>query len=422
MNEEFLYYLWRLKLLDAPLFTTDNRRVTIIDTGERNTDSGPDFLFAKIKIDDTIWAGNVEMHVRASDWYRHHHEKDRAYDTVVLHVVYEHDREVFTFSKQKIPVLELKGKFDKTLFDNYLSLLQSGQPIACGNLVQEVSDLEKLFWLERLMAERLEEKASQIESDLKYSQGDFQEIFYQKLARNFGFKTNNDAFEQLARMLPLKILLKHIDNRFQLEALLYGQAGLLRKAYKDDYPTRLKAEYEFLAQKYNLKPLKVGVWKFMRMRPTNFPTIRISQLAALLYQSGGLFHKIPEMKRLTDVISLLSVSTSDYWKDHYRFGIKSVARKKTLGELSAQLILINTVIPFVFVYGRLMNKPAMQQKALSWLEQIKPENNKIVRLYLQLGFPLRNAMHTQAVIQLKQNYCDNLKCLDCRIGQKILNK
>ena len=222
MNEEFLYYLWRLKLLDAPLFTNDNRPITIIDTGERNSDSGPDFLFAKIKIDDTTWAGNVEMHVRASDWYRHHHENDRAYDTVVLHVVYEHDREVFTFSKQKIPVLELKGKFDKTLFDNYLSLLQSGQPIACGNLVKEVSDLEKLFWLERLMAERLEEKASQIESDLKYSRGDFQEVFYQKLARNFGFKTNNDAFEQLARMLPLKILLKHIDNRFQLEALLYG--------------------------------------------------------------------------------------------------------------------------------------------------------------------------------------------------------
>ena len=422
MNEEFLYYLWRLKLIKEPLFTTENRPLTIIDTGERNSDSGPDFLFAKIKIDDTIWAGNVEMHVRSSDWYRHHHENDRAYDTVILHVVYQHDKEVFTASNQKIHVLELKGKFDQTIYENYLSLLQSGQPVACANLVQEISDLEKLFWLERMMAERLEIKAHQFENDLKNSLGDFQEIFYQKLARNFGFKTNNDAFEQLARILPLKILLKHIDNRFQLEALLYGQAGLLRKKYKDSYPARLKTEYEFLAQKYSLKPLKVGVWKFMRMRPTNFPTIRISQFAALLFQSGGLFYKIPEMKRLADVTSLLSVSTSGYWINHYRFGIKSAERKKRLGASSAQLILINTVIPFVFVYGRLMNKPALQQKALSWLEQIKPENNKIVRLYLQLGFPLRNAMHTQAIINLKQNYCDQLKCLDCRIGQKILNK
>ncbi len=422
MNEEFLYYLWQFRQLKEPLFTTDNHTLTLIDPGERNHDSGPDFLFAKIKMDDTIWAGNVEMHVRSSDWYRHHHDTDRAYDTVVLHVVYQHDKEVFTSSNQKIPTLELKGKFDESLYDNYLSLLQSGLPIACGNLVQSVSDLEKLFWLERMMAARLEEKASQIESNIKNSLGDFQEIFYQKLARNFGFKTNGEAFEQLARILPLKILLKHIDSRFQLEALLYGQAGLLRKDYKDDYPRALKTEYEFLAQKYNLQPLKVGVWKFMRMRPGNFPTIRISQFATLLYQSGGLLHKIPEMKRVADIITLLSVTTSDYWKNHFRFGMKSVERGKTLGTSSAQLILINTVIPFVFVYGRLMNKPALQQKALSWLEQIKPENNKVVRLYLTLGFPLRNAMHTQAVIHLNQHYCSHLKCLDCRIGQKILSQ
>ncbi|RLD90022.1 MAG: DUF2851 domain-containing protein [Bacteroidetes bacterium] len=422
MNEEFLYYLWKFRKIKEPLFTTDNRELTLIDIGERNSDSGPDYLFAKIRIGDTTWVGNVEMHLRSSDWYRHHHETDRAYDTVVLHVVYQHDKEVFTFSNQKIPTLELKGKFDESLYENYLSLLQSGESIACGNLVQTVSNLEKLFWLERMMAERLEIKASQIESDIKNSLGDFQETFYQKLARNFGFKTNSDAFEQLARVLPLKILLKHIDNRVQLEALLYGQAGLLRKVYKDEYPATLKTEYEFLAQKYNLKPLKVGVWKFMRMRPSNFPTIRISQFAALLYQSGGLFHKIPEMKRVTDITSLLSVTTSAYWKNHYRFGMKSIERTKTLGTSSAQLILINTIIPFVFVFGRLMNKPAMQQKALSWLEQIKPENNKIVRLYLQLGFPIHNAMHSQAVIHLKQNYCDRLKCLDCRIGQKILSQ
>ncbi len=422
MNEEFLYYLWRHNLIKGPLLTADNRSVSIVNTGERNHNSGPDFLFAKVKIDDTVWAGNVEMHVRSSDWYRHHHNNDRAYDTVVLHVVYEHDREVYRNSKEKIPVLELKGKYDKAIYETYLKLTGSGLSIACANLSDGVSDLEKLFWLERLMTERLEVKAAQIEADLKNSRGNFQEIFYQKLARNFGFKTNSDAFEQLARALPLKILLKHIESRFQTEALLYGQAGLLRKAFKDEYPAKLKTEYEFLAQKYNLRPLKTGVWKFMRMRPANFPTIRISQFATLLYRSGGLFHKIPEMKRIGNVAQLLSVTASDYWLHHYRFGIKSAEGKKSLGEASIRLILINTVIPFIFVYGRLTNKPAMQQKALSWLEQIKPENNNIVRLYKKLNFPLYNAMHTQAVIHLKQNYCDQIACLDCRIGQKILNK
>lgn len=422
MNEEFLYYLWKMKRIKAPLRTTNNKPLTIIDTGIRNSNSGPDFLYAKLKIDDTVWAGNIEMHIHSSDWYKHHHNSDRAYDTVILHVVYKHDKEVFTGTGQKIPVIELKGKYNKNVFETYMSIIQSGQTIACANLVKGVSDLEKLFWLERMMADRLEKKASQIESDLKNSRGNFQEIFYQKLARNFGFNTNGDAFEQLTRSLQLKIVLKHIDNKFQLEALLYGQAGLLRKNYKDEYPARLKTEYNFLAQKYNLKPLKVGVWKFMRMRPTNFPTIRISQFANLLFQSRGLFHKIPEIKQLTDVIALLKVDSSDYWKNHYRFGIKSAERKKTLGDTSARLILINTIIPFVFVYGRLMNKPEMQQKALSWLEQIKPENNKIVRLYRKLEFPLHNAMHTQAVFHLKQNYCDKLACLDCRIGQKILNK
>ncbi len=422
MNEEFLYYLWRHKLIKSPFYTTDNRLVTVTDTGTQNHDSGPDFLFAKIKIGDTVWAGNVEMHVRSSDWYKHDHNTDRAYDTVILHVVFEHDREVFTGSGQKIPVVELKEKFDKSIYETYLLLIGSGESIACANMANRISDLEKLFWLERLMAERLEAKTTQIESDIKNSRGDFQEIFYQKLARNFGFKTNSDSFEQLARSLPLKTLLKHIDNKFQLEALLYGQAGLLRKNYKDDYPAKLKTEYNFLAQKYNLKPLNIGVWKFMRMRPTNFPTIRIAQFATLLYQSGGLLDKIPEMKRLSDVISLLMVSSSEYWKNHYRFGMKSTERKKSLGEASARLILINTVIPFVFTYGRLTNKPALRQKALSWLEQIKPENNKIVRLFDKLGFPLRNAMHTQAVIHLKQNYCDRIACLNCRIGQKILSK
>ena len=420
MTEEFLYYLWSMKLAKTPLFTTEGIDVIIENSGERNFDSGPDFLFAKIRIGDTTWAGNVEMHLLSSDWYRHHHDRDKAYENVILHVVYEHDREVIVGNGRVIPVLVLKDKFDKAVYENYLKLIQSELPIPCGRLVKEVSNLEKMFWLERMMVDRLQEKANLFERDIKNSAGNFQEIFYQKLSRNFGFKTNSDAFEQLARSLPLTILLKHINNRFQLEAMLYGQAGLLSRSYKETYPANLKSEYEFLKQKYNLKPLKIGIWKFMRMRPTNFPTIRISQFAGLLHQSGGLFQKIPEMKRLTDVVSLLTVSASDYWNNHYRFGKKSLGKRKTMGVASAHLIIINTIIPFVFVYGKQMSVQGMQQKALSWLEQLKPENNKIVRLYRDLGFPIQNAMHTQAVIHLKNHYCDQKRCLECRIGQKIL--
>jgi len=420
MTEEFLYYLWELKLLKEPLFTTEHTELQVLNTGERNHDSGPDFLFAKITIGNTTWAGNVEMHIKSSDWYRHGHQNDRAYDNVILHVVYEHDKEVYFESGRKVPVLEIKEKFNKTAYENYLNLLRSVFPIPCSNLAETVSDLEKLFWLERMMVERFEEKVALFENDLKNNAGGFQEIFYRKMARSFGFNTNSDAFEQLASSLPLKILLKHIDNRFQLEALLYGQAGLLKRNYKDDYPAGLKQEYEFLAQKYNLTPLKVGVWKFMRMRPTNFPTIRISQFATLLFQSGGLFHKIPEMKRISDALLLLTVTASDYWNNHYRFGKKSAVKKKRVGTASANLILINTVIPFIFVYGKWKNNPAMQQKAVNWLEQLKPENNKIVRLYRTLGFPVNNAMHSQALIHLHKNYCNKKRCLECRIGQKIL--
>ncbi len=422
MSEEFLYYLWKFKLLKQPLFTTAGSEVEIKDAGERNNNSGPDFLFAKVKIDDTVWAGNVEMHIRASDWYLHGHDKDTAYNNVILHVVYECDKAVYFPSGKEIPVLEVKGKFDESVYQNYLNLLQSDRVIACEKMIDKVSDLEKMFWLERVMAERFEKKAALIEEDLKKSHSDFQEIFYRKLARSFGFKTNNDAFEKLAESLPLKIVLKHIDNRLQLEALLYGQARLLTRSYKDDYPCHLKKEYDFLAQKYDLKPMPVGMWKFMRMRPVNFPTIRISQFAGLLINTGGLFQKIPEINQLSDVMALLSVSASEYWNNHYRFGKKSEMRKKLLGVASANLILINTIIPFVFVYGRWMNKPELQQKALSWLEQLKPENNKIVRLYKELGFPVKNAMHSQAVIQLKKFYCDRKRCLECGIGQKLMER
>jgi hypothetical protein len=422
MKEEFLYYLWRFKLFNDRLFTVDGDEIKIISSGERNYDSGPDFLFAKVKIGDTLWVGNVEMHVKSSDWIKHGHDNDDAYDNVILHVVYENDMVIKLKNGYVIPVFEVKNNFDIKFYENYLNLINSSDDILCSRLLNKVSNLIKLFWLERMMTDRLMVKAITIEKELKNSNIGYQEIFYRKLARNFGFKTNGDAFEMLAHSLPLKIILKYIDSRFQIEALLFGQSGLLSGDFNDSYPQNLKKEYKYLSQKFNLKNVNPAVWRFMRMRPNNFPTIRISQFAALLHKSGGLFYKIPEIKRISDIRELLTVNASEYWNNHYRFDKLSKGKEKVMGNNSVNLIMINTVIPYVFVYGRTMNKQGYRAKALDWLEQLKPENNKIVRLFKNNGFPVINAMHTQAIIHMKTEYCDKKLCLECGIGQTLLQE
>ncbi len=422
MTEEFLYYLWEKRLLATSLKTAENQSLEIISPGYRNIDSGPDFLYARVKIGDTEWAGNVEIHVKASDWHRHRHSQDKAYDNVILHVVYENDRPVILRNNYKLPVLELKGKFDEKLYSNYQWLVNSPGNIACANQIAAVHEMEKLFWLERLMADRLEEKSLEIEQELQQANDGFQEVFYRKMSAGFGFKVNKNAFEVLAGALPLKVIQKHADNRMSIEALLYGVAGLLQGSFKDDYPNTLKKEFTFLSQKYDLKPMEPVWWKFMRMRPGNFPTIRISQWAALLFKLGAQFQKIPEIKRLSDVEELFSVRASSYWDEHYRFDVLSKNKKKMLGIASGNVLIINGIIPFVFVYGKLFGVQEYRDKALSWLEQIKAENNKVVRQYKKLGFPVKNAMHSQALLHLKKHYCDRKLCLECALGQKIIKR
>jgi len=420
MTEEFLYYLWRNRLLYPNLETTKGQKIVVLKTGEKNDNSGPDFLYARVKIDETEWAGNIEMHLKASDWYKHNHDKDHAYNNVVMHVVYQADKAVFYDNGDEIPVLELKNKFDEKLFENYQKLLNSSNKIPCEKSVASVSQLDKLFWLDRLMMERLEMKANQIEQELNSDNIGFQEVFYRKFAGSFGFKVNKEAFERLAVLLPLKILQKHADSLFSLEALLFGTAGMLERNFNDEYPQSLKREYNFLRQKYGLNSMSPVYWKFMRMRPGNFPTIRISQFAALIYKLGGQFQKIPGIKRLSDVLTLLDVSASEYWQNHYRFDVLSNKKNKPLGDFSRNILVINAVVPFVFVYGNLFGIDDYRQKSVDWLEKIKPENNKIVRLYKNLNFPVENAMHSQALIQLKRFYCDEKRCLNCALGQKII--
>jgi hypothetical protein len=422
MNEEFLYYLWKNRLFKGPLYTSDNQLIEVINTGERNYDSGPDFLYARLKIGDTEWAGNVEIHVKASDWERHAHSGDDAYSNVILHVVYENDQKILNKNKVEVPVTEVKGCFDHSLYDKYLWLLNSQETIACAKMIGRVDNIEKLFWLERMMTERLEQRAMEIKFRLEKENTGLQEVFYLKLARSFGFRTNSDAFEWLARSLPVNVLLKHGDDLHQLEALLFGNAGLLDGSFKDEYPKDLKKEYAFLKQKYGLKPVNPVVWKFMRMRPNNFPTIRISQFAALICGLGGQFQRVFELDRLTDTKMLLKVSASSYWDDHYRFDVFSKGKRKVIGDGSVNLLFINAVIPYLFVYGILLGKEGYKDKALVWLEQIRAENNKVIRIFKDLGFPVKNAIHSQAIIHLKNNYCDKKRCLECSLGQKVLQR
>ncbi len=420
--ENFLIYLWKHRLINNELNTSEGSRLQIIHPGIRNNDSGPDFFNGRIKIDHTTWAGNIEIHVLSSDWFKHGHDNDPAYDNIILHVVYENDRPVYRKNGETIPTLELKGNFDERILENYHKFLELNKWIPCEEMIETVNRFDVLSWLDKLMAERLEYKAQEIENELNSTKQDFQEVFYRKLARNFGFKTNGDAYALLAQSLPLNILAKHKSQILQLEALLFGQAGMLKPNFKDDYPGLLKKEYAFLAEKYNLRPIDRKLWKFMRLRPANFPTIRISQFAQVIYRSSALLNKILEAPKLNDVIDFLKVDALDYWNTHFVFDKKAGSRKKRLGLASVHLILINTIIPFLFVYGRHKEDTGLQDKALSWLEQLPPESNAIIRRYSALGIKPKNAMESQALIEMKHNYCDDKRCLECRIGHVLLNR
>lgn len=420
MNEEFLYYLWLNQLFSIEL-TTSDEKIAILHPGQRNTNSGPDFFNARIKIGKTTWAGNVEIHVYSSDWIRHNHHKDPAYDNIILHVVFEDDKPVRRKNGEAIPTLVLKNNFDPLMFRKYRGFIHSSKWIACEDLIHSVNHFEQMSWFDTLMAERLEEKTKAVQQELDISENDFQEVFYRKLARNFGFSTNADAFESLANSLPLRILAKYTNNLPQIEALLFGQAGLLKKENTDDYAEELYKEYLFLSEKHRLRPIAKSSWKFMRMHPANFPTIRISQFANIIHRSSGLLHKMLETEKLTDVIGLFKTQASAYWTTHYRFEKTSEPKVKSLGISSINLLLINTIIPFTFIYGKQTASDLLQDKAVNWLEQIKPESNYITRHFRELGVQCQNAMHSQALIQLKKNYCDRKRCLECRIGYLLLS-
>lgn len=424
MDEEFVIYLWRHKLInfDQIGINDTNEKIQILSVGTKNSDSGPDFFNARIKIDKTIWAGNIEVHVKSSDWKKHHHEADTSYDNIILHVVYIDDTPVHRINGERIPTIQLKGNFDNSILAKYQAFIANTNWIPCEHQIKLIDNFTRFAWLESLCIERLEEKAQSIGKQLDLSQQNFTEIFYRHLCRNFGFKTNADAFELLARSLTFQILSKHINRLDQLEALLFGQAGMLEMDFFDDYPIKLKNEYEFLSEKYKLVTLDSKIWKFLRMRPSNFPTIRISQFANLLYAYSGLLMNALQLKRLDDIRDLMKVDANEYWRNHSNFDRLSKSKSTLLGSASIDLILINTIIPFTFIYGRIFKMKEAEEKALLWYEQIKPEKNSISIKFSNLGLNINNAKQSQAVIQLKTNYCEHKRCLSCRFGHALISK
>jgi len=415
MKESFLYYLWENRLIKGVLTTNGNQAVQVIDPGYRNMDSGPDYLEARIKIGEQLWAGHVEIHVKTSDWNRHGHQHDCAYNNVVLHVVYEHDTAV-----NLIPVLALKGHFDERLYAHYERLIASRHWIACERSLEQVSPFVKLTCLDRMAVERLEEKSHTVAKLLENSKFDWEDTLYRLLLRYFGLKVNNEAFENLANLLPFKTLLKHADNLVQLEAMLLGCAGFLNLESDDAYPQLLKREFAVMRSKFNLLTMPLERWKFMRMRPMNFPTVRLAQLAQMIHQHGCLFSKIKEAGDVAEAKQLFDVKASAYWDTHYRFSVDGPARPKHLGEATADVLMINAVVPLLFCYGKFHKEESYCEKALHFLEDTESEDNSIIRSFASIGLTADNAMQTQALLHLYNMYCRRKRCLECSIGNNLL--
>ncbi len=422
MTEDFLHYVWKYKAFNlSELKTLEGESIQVVKTGEHNKDAGPDFFNARIKIGSTIWAGNIEIHLKSSDWKKHAHNNNGNYNNLILHLVYEND-EVIAHSGKPVATAEFKNLIDKNLVNRYTELMNAKQWIPCANQLNNVSSFALNNWLERLLVERLERKAKTISQLLELNKNNLEETFYIHLARNFGLKVNAVPFELLAKSLPNSFLGKHKSSLFQVEALLFGQSGLLQNDFKDEYPNKLKNEYSFLRKKFSLQPIEGHLWKFLRLRPVNFPTIRIAQLASLIHQSSGMFSKIMEASTIKDLRKLLSAQCSDYWDTHYTFDSVSPTKTKKLGVVAIDNLIINTVVPFMFVYAAQRGMEEYKDKAISLLEQLKAENNNIIEKFNTIGIKSVHAGNTQSLLELKNEYCDNKKCLNCGIGISLLSK
>ena len=419
--EQLLHYVWKHKIFSLKeLKTTTGQQVEVIDTGLANTDAGPDFFNAKLKLDGVLWIGNIEIHERSSDWFKHGHHADTGYNSVILHIASEIDTEISRSNGERIPQIQLICP--EAVRTNYKELLETDSYPPCYRIIPSLSPFTAHSWMSALQMERFEQKATLLNERLKRCQGNWEDAFFITLARNFGFGLNGDAFETWAHRLPFRAVDKHRNDLFQIEAIFFGQAGILEDSDGDGYYLRLKKEYIYLQHKFELIPMNTSLWRFLRLRPTNFPHIRIAQLACLYHRAYGLLSRIMETETLQGVRDILKGGTSEYWLTHYTFGGSSPSRPKALSNTSLDLLIINTVVTFLYAYGLHKGNPVLCARAGSFLEELKAENNYITRMWEQCGMKASNAADSQALIQLKKEYCDKKKCLYCRIGYEYLKR
>ena len=419
--EQLLHYVWKHKIFPLKeLKTTTGQQVEVIDTGLANTDAGPDFFNAKLKLDGVLWIGNIEIHERSSDWFKHGHHADAGYNSVILHIASEIDTEISRSNGERIPQIQLICP--EAVRTNYKELLETDSYPPCYRIIPSLSPFTAHSWMTALQMERFEQKATLLNERLKRCQGNWEDAFFITLARNFGFGLNGDAFETWAHQLPFRAVDKHRNDLFQIEAIFFGQAGMLEDSDGDGYYLRLKKEYTYLQHKFELIPMDASLWRFLRLRPANFPHIRIAQLACLYHRAYGLLSRIMETETLQGVRDILKGGTSEYWLTHYTFGGSSPSRPKTLSNTSLDLLIINTVVTFLYAYGLHKGNRVLCARAGSFLEELKAENNYITRMWEQCGMKASNAADSQALIQLKKEYCDKKKCLYCRIGYEYLKR
>lgn len=429
--EQLLHYVWKHKLFPLHSLETEDRQgIEVIDPGLHNHDAGPDFFNAKVKIGDTLWVGNVEIHDKASDWYLHGHDKDARYDNVILHVCGLIDTKARNSRGDCLQQLQLN--IPDNVAQHYQELLSIDQYPPCYQMIPSLTQLTVHAWMSSLQTERLAQKTEAIEERVRQCNGDWENGFFVTLSRNFGFGINGEAFETWAKSIPLHAVDHHRDDLFQIEAIFLGQAGLLdlrtipdryqQAALNDGYFTKLRNEYLYLAHKFSLTPMDSNLWRFLRLRPQNFPHIRISQLANLYYQRQAGLSQILGAPTVKEAKQALVTAVTPYWETHYTFGSESIRNEKHISPFSLNLLLINTVIPILFAYGRYRGEEKYCDRAFQFLEALRPENNHIVRMWQECGLIVENAGDSQALIQLKKEYCDKKECLRCRFGYEYLKR
>jgi hypothetical protein len=423
MNESFLHYVWQFQYFEKTgLRTQEGESISVFKTGLHNTNAGPDFTQAKIKIDSIEWVGNVEIHTKASEWRIHQHMRDKAYENVILHVVWENDEQVKRSDGSTIPTIELKGRIPESLIKEYKKLINSPSSVPCEKSFGKVSELTKVSMIDQALMQRLESKSEIVLRLLNSNKENWEETAYQLLLQNFGFKINADAFLQLAKSLPYKLVQKHANNLQQVEALLFGQAGMLETKTKDDYISLLYREYSFLSKKYAIydSRLSPAQWKFLRLRPANFPTLRLAQVASILYSKKNLLSTFVEADSYDKLMDFFTASPSSYWHSHYHFAKKSKGMVPDLGETSKQNLLINSVVPILVAYSRTKDEPRLMERAVDILHHIPAETNKITKVWEGLRMPAKTAFDSQALIEQYNNLCQKRQCLACVVGSSLL--